>query len=80
MFIIILKEAAALLRKNLNLAQLVFIFFIIVTLFLPAIVGIKINVKIISVIFAWYALLCAFFAGLFFAFKKAMDYLHSFCK
>ena len=74
MFIIILKEAAALLRKNLNLAQLVFIFFIIVTLFLPAIVGIKINVKIIPVIFAWYALLCAFFAGLFFAFKKAMDY------
>ena len=74
MFVDILKEALALLRKNLNLAQLVFIFFIVITLFAPTIIGVKLNIKILPVFLTWYAFLCAFFAGLFFAFKKSIDY------
>ena len=74
MFIIVLKEASALLRKNLNLAQLIFIFFIIATLFFPSLYGVKVNFRILPVIVFWYALFCAFFAGVFFAFKKAIDY------
>lgn len=74
MFVIIVKEAMALLKKNMNLAQLIFIFYIIATLFAPMVMGVKLNFKAIPMLVLWYALFCSLFAGLFFAFKKALDY------
>lgn len=74
MFINILSNSLKLMKKNLNLTQLVFIFFIIMTLSTPVLATIKMNFKAIPFILIFFILICAIFAGLSFAFKKALDY------
>ena len=74
MFTDIIKESMAILKKNPNLVQLFFIFYILITLFTPMLMGVKLNFKAIPMIVLWYALFCSLFAGLFFAFKKSLDY------
>ncbi|MCR4881289.1 MAG: hypothetical protein K6A44_04980 [bacterium] len=74
MLIDVLKEALRLMKKNMNLTQLVFLLFILVTIFIPVMAGVKLNVRIIPMVVLFFAVLCAFFAGLFFAFKKSLDY------
>ena len=43
----ILKEAWRIMKKSMNLTQLVFLLFIIVTIFAPVLGSVKINFKII---------------------------------
>lgn len=74
MLIDILKEALRLMKKSMNLTQLIFLFFIVLTIFAPVLAGIKMNIKIIPMVILLFALICAIFAGLFFAFKKALEY------
>ncbi len=74
MFIEILRESSKLLKKNLNLAQLIFIFFILMTFFSSTIMGAKFNIRLVPSLILWGILIAAFFAGLFFAFKKAIEY------
>ena len=74
MFREIIFEATRLMKKNLNLAQIIFILFFIVSIFSPTIIGVKLNFKILPALVLWYALLAAFFAGLFYAFRAAVDY------
>jgi len=74
MFIEILKDSLKLMKKNLNLTQLVFILFIIMTLATPVLATIKLNLKALPFVLIFFALVCAIFAGLFFAFKKSLDY------
>ena len=74
MFIDILKESLRLMKKNLNLTQLIFLFFILIMIFLPVIASNKINLRIIPMIIIFYGIICAFFSGIFFAFKKSLEY------
>ncbi|MCQ2958000.1 MAG: hypothetical protein MJ180_03745 [Candidatus Gastranaerophilales bacterium] len=74
MFIEILKDAFKLMRKNLNLTQLIFIFFILITLIAPVFSSLRLNIKAIPFILLFFAVVCMFFAGLFYAFKKSVDY------
>ena len=74
MFIDILKEAFKLLKKNLNLTQLIFIFFILLTIVTPAFSVLKLNIKAIPFILLFFAVFCMFLSGLFYAFKKSVDY------
>ena len=74
MLIEILSKAFNLMKKNMNLTQLVFLFFIIVTLCTPFLATIKLNLKAIPFLIIFFTLLCAFGAGLFYAFKKSLEY------
>ncbi len=74
MLLEILSKSLNLMKKNLNLTQLIFIFFIIVTLATPFLSGIKLNLKAIPFIIIFFTFLCAFCAGLFYAFKKSLEY------
>ena len=74
MFIEILKKSFDLMKKNLNLTQLIFIFFIVMTIIAPVLAGLKINIKALPFIILLFCVVCMFFSGLFFAFKKAMEY------
>lgn len=74
MFIEILKESFSLFKKNLNLAQIMLIFFIVMSIVMPMFFGVKINLRFIPMGVLFFALFCAFMSGLFFAFKKAIDY------
>ena len=74
MLIDILKEALRLMKKNLNLTQLIFFFFIILTIFAPVFVGVKINARIIPMLIMFFASICVVLAGIFFAFKKSLEY------
>ncbi len=74
MFIDILKEALRLMKKSMNLTQLIFLLFIVITIFAPVLAGVKINIKAIPMIVVFFIFLCSFFAGIFNAFKKALIY------
>lgn len=74
MLIDTLKEALRLMKKSMNLTQLIFLLFIVMTIFAPVLAGVKMNIKIIPMIIIFFAVLCAFFAGIFYAFKKALEY------
>ena len=74
MFFEIIKDATNLMKKNLNLTQLIFILFVITMGFTAVLAHMKINIKIIPMGIIFFALLSATFAGIFFAFKKSLDY------
>ena len=74
MLIDILKEALRLMKKSMNLTQLIFLLFIVITIFAPILAGVKMNIKVIPMLIIFFAFICSFFAGIFHAFKKSLDY------
>lgn len=74
MLVDILKEALRLMKKSMNLTQLIFLLFIVLTIFAPVLAGVKMNVKVIPMLIVFFAFVCAFFAGIFNAFKIALEY------
>ena len=74
MFFEIIQQSFRLMKKNLNLTQLIFILFVITMGFAAILAHLKMNVKVIPMFIIFFALLNATSAGIFYAFKTSLDY------